>query len=181
MIQVGETLPDNTLYILKDEVLDSVTVHEIFAEKKVVIFGLPGAFTSVCSSKQVPQFYEKLGEIQENCGMDVYCVSVNDPYVMEAWAKDLNVDVSKMVMLSDGDASWHKKMGLTQELEALGTRALRYSMVVDNLIVTDINCEEEGGKNYTISGPQTILEKHGQSGESKKPEVAPDLTGTQAW
>jgi len=159
MIKVGEKIPDGILHVLQDGAPKAVTMHDLCKDKKVVIFGLPGAYTTVCSSKQVPQYYEKLSALQDVGVEAVFCVSVNDAFVMHHWAKDLNVEEERLCMLADGEAAWNSKLGLTQHLDGLGTRALRYSMVVDNLVVTHLNAEEPGPTCYRISGPDTILKQ----------------------
>lgn len=159
MIQVGDEIPDGTIYVFENNTPKAVTVHDLCKGKKVVIFGLPGAFTAVCSSKQVPQYYEKLNALHD-AGIDaVYCTSVNDAFVMHFWAKELGVSTDSLPMLADGEAEWHKKTGLTQHLPGLGTRALRYSMVVDDLKVIQLNAEEPGPTCYRLSGPDTILKQ----------------------
>jgi glutaredoxin/glutathione-dependent peroxiredoxin len=157
MIQLGDTLPDGTLYVLSDGDPKPVTIRDICKGKKIVIFGLPGAYTTVCSNKQVPQYNEKLSEFK-SAGIDqVYCVSVNDAFVMDHWKRDLGVD-DELCMLADGEAAWHKEMGLTQHLQGLGKRALRYSMIVDDGKVVSLHVENPGPTCYTISGPSMLLQ-----------------------
>jgi len=158
-ISKGDTIPDANLYTLEEGAPKAHRTHDLFKGKKVVIFGLPGAYTTTCSQKQVPEYYSRLSEFTDK-GIDgVYCVSVNDPFVMQSWAKSLDVDTDKLCFLGDGDAWWHQMMGLTQILGGLGTRALRYSMMLDDLKVQHLNVEEPGPTCYRISGPSTILKQ----------------------
>lgn len=158
--KLGDSIPMNAkVFIFKDQDSEpkEVSMQDIFAGKRAVLFGLPGAYTSVCSSKHVPEFYSKHKELQGAGAELIACVSVNDPYVMRKWAEELKVPQDAILMLADGDASFHQQIGLTQVLPGLGERARRYSMYLEDGKIRVLNIEEPGGKNYKISGPSHML------------------------
>ncbi|CAG8560016.1 15424_t:CDS:2, partial [Racocetra persica] len=116
------------------------------------------AFTSVCSSKHLPQFVENYDKFRAK-GIDtIACTAVNDPYVLREWANAHNVD-SKVLMLSDGEMPFHSALGLTQRLPFAGERGLRFSMFVDDRVIKILNVEEPGPLNYKISGPEHMLKQ----------------------
>lgn len=159
-IKVGANLPSDAKFQIFEEGADAptdVALPKLFAGKKAVIFGLPGAYTSVCSSKHVPEYNKKAQELFSK-GVDVLaCISVNDAYVMREWAKSLGVDPKTVMMLADGDASFTKAIGLSQNMPGMGDRSLRYSAFVEDLQVKHLNIEEPGGKSYKVSGPDHML------------------------
>lgn len=160
-IKQGATLPlEQKVWIYKEGVdkPEEVPLGNLIKGKKAVLFGLPGAFTSVCSSKHVPEYASKSQELKA-AGVDVVaCLSVNDAYVMRKWAEDLKVDPNAMMMLGDGDASLHKALGLVQTLPGLGERARRYSIYAEDGVVKVLNVEEPGGMSYKVSGPSHMLD-----------------------
>jgi thioredoxin-dependent peroxiredoxin len=140
-----------------------LTSSEIFNNKKVVVFGLPGAFTPTCSSTHLPG-YEKMYDQFLSKGVDeIYCLSVNDAFVMYQWSKNLNI--SKVKMLPDGNAEFTKAMGLLVKKENLGfgDRSWRYSMLVDNGVITELfveaNFEDNHGEDpFEVSDAQTMMD-----------------------
>ena len=136
---------------------------EIFDSKKVVVFALPGAFTPTCSSQQVPGYEEKYDELKAQGIDEVYCLSVNDAFVMNAWARDEKIE--KVKMLPDGSAVFTQGMGMlvNKPKQGFGMRSWRYSMLVDNGEVKKIF--EEPGKNnssddddpFTVSDVDTMI------------------------
>ncbi|KAI8805961.1 thioredoxin-like protein [Cladochytrium replicatum] len=157
-VQVGDSIPNHELRILENGAVKPIKTGDVFEGKKVVLFGLPGAFTSVCSSKHVPQYHQRYDELRAKGVDGMVCTSVNDPWVMHSWCEILQVDPNKILFLSDGDGSFHRSLGLTQILPACGERALRYSMFVHNRVVKILNIEEPGPTSYKISGPHHMLE-----------------------
>ena len=140
-----------------------VTTDELFKDKKVVVFSLPGAFTPTCSSEQLPA-YEEMYDKFKNVGVDeVYCVSVNDAFVMNAWARDLGIKNVKMI--PDGCGTFTRNMGMLVDKpkQGFGMRSWRYSCMIEDNVVTRFH--QEPGYNhcsadedpYTNSDPQTIL------------------------
>jgi peroxiredoxin len=134
---------------------DSITTIDIFTGKKVIIFGLPGAFTPTCSAKHLPGFVQHADAIKAKGVDTIACISVNDVFVMGAWGKDQNVG-NKIMMLADGSADFAKATGLELDLIArgMGVRCQRFSMIVDNSIVQSINIDD--GTFEKTSAEQTL-------------------------
>tara|TARA_B100000214_G_scaffold225250_1_gene163940 strand:- start:1237 stop:1773 length:537 start_codon:yes stop_codon:yes gene_type:complete len=140
-----------------------VDTTEIFDNKKVVVFALPGAFTPTCSSEQLPGYEEKYDQIKALGIDEIYCLSVNDAFVMNAWFRDEKI--SKVKAIGDGEAIFTQGMGMlvNKPKQGFGMRSWRYSMIVNNGEV--IKLFEEPGKNnasddddpYTVSDPDTII------------------------
>ena len=155
-IKVGEKIPSATLYRLGENGPEAVTTDELCSGKKVVLFGLPGAFTPTCSAKHVPGFLQNADALAAKGVDTVACVSVNDAFVMGAWAKDQGTG-DKVQMLGDGSADLTKAMGIELDLtgRGLGVRSRRFSMLLDDGVVKQLNLEEGGA--LEISGADTIL------------------------
>jgi peroxiredoxin len=164
MIKVGDKLPSAKLYESKGYSDEShcptspepVDVTELTAGKKVVFFGLPGAFTPTCSGKHVPG-YVKAAEALKAKGVDeIVCLSVNDGFVMAAWGRDQGTS-GKVRMLGDGSAEFTKALGLELDLGpyGMGLRCQRFSMFVDNGVVKSLNVEGPG--KFETSNAETML------------------------
>ena len=163
MIKVGDTLPEATL-LEYSEVEghgcsigpNAVNVSKASAGKTVALFALPGAFTPTCSAKHVPGYLEKFGELKAAGVDEIWCVSVNDAFVMGAWARDLKAS-GKVRMLGDGDANFTKATGLTLDLtgRGMGLRSNRYSMLIKDGKVTTLNVEAPG--KFEVSDAGTML------------------------
>ena len=164
-IKVGDKLPAGTLQEFFEVEKDGcaigpnpVEVDDMTKGRKVVIFGLPGAFTPTCSAKHVPSYianYEKL----KAKGVDtIACMSVNDAFVMGAWGRDQKTG-DKVRMLADGSADYTKALGLELDLSArgLGLRCQRFSMLVDNGVVKTLNIEGPG--KFEVSDAETMLKQ----------------------
>eukprot|EP01027_Heterolobosea_sp_BB2_P024088 GEZU01036256.1.p1 GENE.GEZU01036256.1~~GEZU01036256.1.p1 ORF type:complete len:196 (+),score=69.46 GEZU01036256.1:27-590(+) len=139
---------------------EKTTTDQIFAPgKRVVVFGVPGAFTPVCSSKHVPSYLESFDKIKQKGVDTVACVAVNDSHVLNAWAEKLNA-TNKVAMIGDPQAELTKSIGLDVDLTevGLGIRSKRYSMIVDNGEVVALNVEESPGE-FKTSGADTILKQ----------------------
>ena len=165
MIAVGEKLPNATLYEFFNEEADGCAlgpnafeVEKIAAGKKIVIFGLPGAFTPTCSAKHVPGYVEHCDAIKAKGVDEIWCVSVNDPFVMGAWGRDQKVG-KKVRMLGDGSGEFTKKLGLELDLTArgLGVRSDRYAMIVEDGVVKSLDREAPG--KFEVSDAVSILKK----------------------
>ncbi len=163
MIKVGDTLPAVTLM----EYLEveghgcsigpnPVDVAKATAGKTIALFALPGAFTPTCSAKHVPSYVEKFDEFKAAGVDEIWCVSVNDAFVMGAWARDQKTG-AKVRMLADGSAAFAKATGLTLDLTArgMGLRSNRYAMLVKDGRVTALNVEAPG--KYEVSDANTLL------------------------
>jgi peroxiredoxin len=157
-IQIGDKIPKATLNYLKDGV-QAVNTDELFAGKKVVLFAVPGAFTPTCSAKHLPGYVEKLGDFTKR-GVEVACLSVNDAFVMGAWAKNQNVP-EELHMLADGNGAFTKALGL--ELDAtpfgMGVRAKRFAIYAEDGVVKQIHVEAPG--EFKVSAADYVLEHLG--------------------
>lgn len=155
-IGVGDKIPSGTLTKMGPEGPQPVTTDELFGGKKVVLFAVPGAFTPTCSAKHLPGFVEKAAEIKAKGVDTIACVAVNDVFVMNAWGKDQSAG-DKVEMLADGSAMFAKALGTVLDLteRGLGVRSSRYSMIVDDGVVKQVNLEEGGG--FEVSDADTIL------------------------
>ena len=122
---------------------DGITTDDLFNGKKVILFGLPGAFTPTCSAKHVPGYVQHADAIKAKGVDTIACISVNDAFVMGAWGKDQNVG-NKVMMLADGSAEFTKAAGLELDLvdRGMGVRCQRFSMIVDNGVIQSINIDE---------------------------------------
>jgi peroxiredoxin len=163
-IQIGDRLPEATL-TESTEFGEAcpvsptpVPVAEATKGKRVVIFGLPGAYTPTCSAKHVPGYLEKLSDLKAKKVDEVWCVSVNDGYVMAAWGRDQKA-IGKIRMLGDGGADFAKKLGLTVDIPGMGTRMKRFSLLADDGVVKQINVEAPG--KFEVSDAGTMLTQLG--------------------
>jgi len=156
MIKAGERLPDVHFNVPTSEGMKQMRTADVFAGKTVGLFAVPGAFTPTCSAKHLPSFKEKLGELKSK-GVDVIaCTSVNDHYVMAAWAKDQNC-VDDIMMLADGSGEFAKAVGLDADFTkfGMGPRSKRYSMIVKDGVVEHLNVEDAG--EYKVSSAEHML------------------------
>ena len=163
MIQVGEQLPDVTLQEYSEVEGNGcsigpnpVKVREAAKGKTIALFALPGAFTPTCSAKHVPGYVEKAAELKASGVDEIWCLSVNDAFVMGAWARDQKTD-GKVRMLADGSGEFARATGLTLDLTArgMGVRSNRYSMLVKDGKVASLNIEAPG--KFEVSDAQTLL------------------------
>ena len=153
-IQVGETIPSATINLLQDGV-QAINSQEYFSGKKVVLFAVPGAFTPTCSAKHLPSFVQHSEEFTKK-GYQVACLSVNDAFVMSAWAKNQETPES-IHMLADGNAEFSRALGLELDATAfgMGIRAKRFALVADNGVVTQLFVEAPG--EYDVSSAESVL------------------------
>jgi glutaredoxin/glutathione-dependent peroxiredoxin len=163
MIKIGDTLPASTLMEFSEVEgngcsigPNAVDVAKATAGKTIAVFGLPGAFTPTCSAKHVPGYVEKFDALKAAGVDEIWCVSVNDAFVMGAWARDQKTG-TKVRMLGDGDAAFTKATGLTLDLtgKGLGLRSNRYSMLVKDGKVATLNIEGPG--KFEVSDAATML------------------------
>jgi peroxiredoxin len=156
-IKIGDSLPEATFRLITSDGPRPVTTGEFFKGKKVVLFGLPGAFTPTCHKNHLPGFIANEAAIKAK-GIDAIAMtSVNDPHVLSAWSKATGSD-GKIEFLADGNADFAKAAGLEFDASAggLGLRSKRYSMLVDNGVVKSLNVEDSPGK-ADISGADQLL------------------------
>lgn len=165
MIKVGDHLPQATLYEFIDDVREGCTlgpnafsVDALSQNKKIVIFGLPGAYTPTCSAQHIPGYIAHAEAFKAKGIDEIWCVSVNDAFVMGSWARAQQVD-AKIRMFADGNAELTKKMGLEFDLSkhGMGLRSQRYAMVVVNGIVQSLALEVPG--KFEVSDAQSVLKQ----------------------
>lgn len=157
-IKVGDRVPSVTLRYLGPDGIKPVSSDEFFKGRKVALFGLPGAYTRTCSSRHLPGYVANAAALKEK-GIDtIACISVNDAFVMDAWGKEHGAG-GKVVMLGDGSCEFTEAIGLTVDRReaGMGIRSQRYSMIVDDGIVKELNVEPSG--QYGISSAEAMLER----------------------
>jgi peroxiredoxin len=157
-IKVGERVPSVTLMQMKGGAPQPVKTDDFFAGKKVALFALPGAFTPTCSAKHLPGFVQHADDLKRK-GIDtIACVSVNDAFVMGAWGENQNVGEREM-MLADGNGEFTRALGLEMDASkyGMGKRSQRFSMLVDNGLVKQLNVEEPGA--YAVSSAEHMLQQ----------------------
>ncbi|TVR80526.1 MAG: peroxiredoxin [Rhodospirillales bacterium] len=155
-IQVGDKIPSVKLLRMGSGGPEPVTTDELFAGKRVALFAVPGAFTPTCSAKHVPSFLSHADELKAK-GVDaIVCMAVNDVFVMGAWGKDQNVG-DTITMVADGDGAFTKALGLELDLtgKGLGVRSQRFSMLVDDGVVKQLNLDAGGA--YEKSSAEAML------------------------
>lgn len=162
-IQVGERLPSGTLMEMNEVETQgcplgpvSREVRDLVKGKRIVIFGLPGAFTPTCSAKHVPGYVAQWEHLRAKGVDEIWCVSVNDAFVMGAWGRDQGT-AGRVRMLADGNADFTRALGLEVDLSArgMGTRSQRYSMLVEDGVVKALNLEQPG--KFEVSSAETML------------------------
>jgi glutaredoxin/glutathione-dependent peroxiredoxin len=156
-IQVGDRLPDVPLAIATADGPKPTTSGEFFAGKRVALFAVPGAFTPTCSARHLPSYVEKADELKGKGVDEIACISVNDPFVMGAWGKaDGSEDIT---MLADGNGEFAAAVGLEMDGSkfGLGKRSQRYSMIVDDGVVEQLNVEAPG--EYRASSAEYMLDQ----------------------
>ena len=157
-IKVGDKIPSATLMQMKDGGPKPVTTDELFGGKKVVLFALPGAFTPTCSAKHLPGFIQNAEAIKGK-GIDtIACLSVNDAFVMGAWG-DSQGSGDKVAMLADGNGDFTRALGLEMDGSrfGMGKRSQRYSMVVEDGVVKELNVEEPGA--FAVSSAEHVMKQ----------------------
>ena len=164
-IKVGDTLPEATLTEFIEVEGNGCSigpnafkVSDLVKGKKIAMFALPGAFTPTCSAQHVPSYVKHFDALRAAGVDEIWCVSVNDAFVMGAWARDQHAG-GKVRMLGDGSADFTRKVGLELDLTArgMGVRSQRYSMLIDNGVVKQLNVEAPG--KFDVSGAETLLKQ----------------------
>jgi len=156
MIEQGQELPAVTLTQLTDDGMQSLTNKELFEGKKIVLFAVPGAFTPTCSNAHLPEFITLADKIKAKGVDSIYCVSVNDAFVMKAWGDSQNAQ--EISMLADGDGSFTKSLGLDKDTAGFGgVRSTRYAMIIENAVVTGLFVEQD--KEFVVSRAESVLDK----------------------
>ena len=166
-IKIGDHLPEGALA----EFIESATegcalgpntfnVSDLSKGKKIAIFGLPGAYTPTCSAQHVPGYVKHAAELKAKGVNEIWCISVNDAFVMGAWGRDQKA-TGVVRMLADGNAAYCKALGLDADFSkfGMGTRSQRYSMLVEDGVVTQLNIEQGGA--FEVSNAETLLAQLG--------------------
>jgi len=157
-IKVGDKVPSATLMEMKGGSPHPVKTDDLFSGKKIVLFALPGAFTPTCSAKHVPGFVQHADDLTKK-GLDsIACISVNDAFVMGAWGENQKAG-DKVMMLADGNGDFTRAVGLEMDASkfGMGKRSQRYSMVIDNGVVKELNVEEPGA--FSVSSAEHVLKQ----------------------
>ncbi|MBV9748957.1 MAG: peroxiredoxin [Acetobacteraceae bacterium] len=157
MIKVGDAIPSMKLAAATPDGPKEVTTEEALGGPRTVLFAVPGAFTPTCSARHMPGFLQNLEALKAKGVEKVACIAVNDPFVLNAWAKDQGVE-GRITMLADGSATFTKALGLELDLTArgLGIRSQRYAMVIENGKVASLSVEPPGG--FEVSRAESVLE-----------------------
>ena len=157
-IQPGDRIPEVALKRIRDGV-ETVDTKTIFDGKKVLLFAVPGAFTPTCSERHLPGFVERHAEFRQR-GIDVACMSVNDPFVMKAWGESQHVP-DGLQMLSDGNGDFTRALGLEMDASAygMGTRAKRFALYAEDGVVRQLHVEAPG--EFRVSSADYVLEQLG--------------------
>ena len=156
-IEVGDRIPDVPITVAGPDGPQPTTTSDYFSGKKVALFAVPGAFTPTCSARHLPSYVEKAGELKGKGIDEIACISVNDPFVMAAWGqRDGSEDVT---MISDGNGQFAEAVGLGMDASkfGMGKRSQRYSMLVNDGVVEQLNVEAPG--EYRASSAEHLLEQ----------------------
>jgi peroxiredoxin len=156
-IQTGDRIPDATLTVAGSEGPRPVSTQELFGGKRTALFAVPGAFTPTCSAKHLPGFKQRAAELKAKGVDQIACVSVNDAFVMAAWARDQGI-TDEVVMLADGSGDFTRALGLDADFSrfGMGSRSQRYSMVVDDGVVESLNVEAPG--EFRVSSAEFMVD-----------------------
>ena len=156
-INVGDRIPDVQLSVVTPNGPEQASSKDYFAGRRVALFAVPGAFTPTCSARHLPSYVEKAGELKEKGVDEIACISVNDPFVMGAWGeRDGSADIT---MLADGNGAFADAVGLAMDGSkfGMGKRSQRYSMLVNDGVVEQLNVEAPG--EYRASSAEALLEQ----------------------
>jgi peroxiredoxin len=153
-IKVGDRIPEVPLQRIREGV-ETVDTRTLFDDNKVVLFAVPGAFTPTCSEKHLPGFVQHFQDFRSR-GIDVYCLSVNDPFVMQAWGQSQHVP-DGLQMLADGNGDFTRALGLELDASAygMGTRAKRFALYAEGGVVQQLHVEAPG--EYRVSSAEHVL------------------------
>ena len=157
-LKVNDEIPDTEIYVLVDGEPQKIKLREILGRNKIILFGLPGAFTSTCSKLHLPGFVANIDKLKAKGVKKIFCISVNDPHVLNAWG-DINNTGGKITMLSDPYLLFTKIIGaeVDRYSKGMGIRSNRYAMVIEDLKVINIQVEKET-KQCGLSSAQSILD-----------------------
>ena len=153
-IHVGDRIPEVTLKRIR-EGIETLDTHSLFDARKVVLFAVPGAFTPTCSERHLPGFVEHFDQFRER-GIEVACMAVNDPFVMQAWGESQHVPAG-MRMLADGNADFTRALGLEMDASGfgMGTRSKRFALYAEDGVVRELFVEAPG--EFRVSSAENVL------------------------
>ena len=153
-----KTIPSINLPIIKNGKISNEVLSEITSNKKVVIFGVPGAFTPTCSEKHVPSFLKYSNQLKDKGVDDIYCISVNDVFVMKVWLASFS-NGNLINGIADGNSEFAKKMGILADYSGncMGNRCKRFALIAENNSIIDFNIEEKG--KFLVSSAEYILDR----------------------
>ena len=156
-INVGDRLPDVTLTVATPDGPEQTTTGEFFSGRRVALFAVPGAYTPTCSARHLPSYVDKASDLKAKGVDEIACISVNDPFVMSAWGKaDGSSDIT---MIADGNGAFADAVGLSMDASkfGMGKRSQRYSMLVNDGVVEQLNVEAPG--EFKVSSADHMLEQ----------------------
>ncbi len=157
-LKVNDQIPDTKIFHLVDDEPKEQNISEVLGSKKIILFGLPGAFTSTCSKLHLPGFLANADKIKARGIQNIFCLSANDPYVMNAWG-EINNNGNKIKMLSDPYLLFTKAIGaeIDRNSKGMGIRSNRYVMIIENLTVLNIQVEKET-KECGLTSAESLLD-----------------------
>ena len=155
-IKVGDKIPEAILKCIGSDGIVNIEVGKHFSNKKIVLFSVPGAFTPTCSAKHLPGFVEYSSDILSKGVDEIICISVNDPFVMNAWEKDQN-SKGKVTLLADGNGDFTEALGLSFDGSGfgLGKRGQRFVIIIDKGIIVHLAIEKAG--SFEVSSAESVL------------------------
>ena len=156
-IEIGQKIPNTTVYVMGDSGPESHETAQLFADKKIVLFALPGAFTPTCSRSHLPGYIDQFEAFAQKGVDQIICLSVNDAWVMDAWGKAQGAD-GKVTMVGDGNEDLSRELGFLVDMSGsgFGERSIRYAMIIENGVVTRLNVEAP--REFKISDAGTMLQ-----------------------
>ena len=159
-IKVGDKLPDASFAVMTADGPTKTSTADVFAGKKVALFAIPGAYTPTCSAKHVPSYAQNNDQLKKKGVNEIWCVATNDAFVMAHWGRDQKA-LGKIRFLGDGSALWTKALGLELDRTSggMGMRMQRFSMLVDDGVVKQLNVEAPG--KFEVSDADTLLKQLG--------------------
>ena len=157
-IQIGDTLPEGSFNIMLDDKPSEINTGDLFGNKNILLFAVPGAFTPGCSLNHLPGFISNRSELYSKGIDQIICLAVNDIFVMSAWAKSQNIS-NEIMMISDGNCDYTKKIGLEIDSTAfgMGIRSRRYALVANDSKITQLFIDEPG--KIEVSTAESVLSK----------------------
>lgn len=157
-INVGDRIPNTTFMKATKDGPERVEAHDFFRGRRVALFSVPGAFTPTCSARHLPGFVEKADEVKAKGVDEIACTAVNDAFVMQAWAEGAGA-TDKLVMLSDGNGDFAQALGLAMDGSkyGMGMRGQRFSMIVNDGVIEQLNIEEPG--TFNVSSADYMIER----------------------